>query len=60
MKGAYKLGRPPQRQIMPRRLEMVVEKLDLAKECFEEESPDWLMLDDCQRAIRLLLGQLRA
>lgn len=49
------MSRPRMRQIMPRRLEVVIEKLDLAKESFEPQSEEWGLLDSCQDQIRNLL-----
>lgn len=47
------MARP--RQILPRRLEVVIEKIDLAMESFEPNSEEWHLLSDCRAQIRALL-----
>lgn len=47
------MSRP--RQIMPRRLQVVIEKLDLAMESFEPSSSEWQLLANCKSQIRDLL-----
>lgn len=52
------MSRPKAKQLCPRRLEIVLEKLDLAMENFEPMSPAWLLLGRCKLQVRSLLDEV--